>query len=345
VEAPGEKLIIKLWETLAEKGIGSLLTPWQVKREGRARNEVRREELLMLAQVELEIADIQAGRKRLDLPGSVRLIPGPAVESATAPVDDAGRAEPTLDFQAVARLALSNSAADAARAEINTSKAAIFAEDILSNDQQIPPERPIDDDWLYMWRDFAGKVSTEDLQRLWGGILAGEVKSPGSFSIRTLNFLRELSKSEAEQISHLARYVVEGCIIRSQSKYLTEHGLPLSKLLEMQELGLLLGVEAFGLTREFPTGTRNKFRLPLRSHGKALLVEDDDATKKVKLNVYHLTSVGGQLMSLGSFEPDVEYLRLIGKEIVGQGFAIRLADWKQTSEKAGHSFNPEKIDA
>ena len=226
MESPGEKLIIKLWETLVEKGIGSLLLPWQMKREGRARNEVRREELLTIAQIELEVANIRAGRKRFDLPGSVRLIPGPVVAPATAHIDDASRAEPTLEIQAVARLALSNSATDAVRGEINTSKAVIFAEDILSNDSQIPPERPIDEDWLFTWRDFAGKVSTEDLQRLWGSILAGEVKSPGSFSIRTLEFLRGLSKSDADQISQLARYVVEGCIIRSQSQHLETHGMP-----------------------------------------------------------------------------------------------------------------------
>jgi hypothetical protein len=163
LEAPGEKLIIRLWKTLVEKGIGSLLTPWQIKREGRARNEIRREELLTIAQVELEVADIRAGRKRFDLPSPVRLISGTTVGPATTHVDDAGRAEPTLGIQAVARLALSNSAADAARSEINTSKAIIFAEIILSDDSQIPPERPIDEDWLFTWRDLAGKVSTEDL--------------------------------------------------------------------------------------------------------------------------------------------------------------------------------------
>ena len=272
------------------------------------------------------MADIRAGRKRFDLPGSVRLISGTTVGPATAHVDDADRVEPTLDFQAIARRALSDSSADAVRSEINTSKAVIFAEDILSNDSQIPPERPIDEDWLYTWRDFAGKVSTEDLQRLWGGILAGEVKSPGSFSIRTLNFLRELSKSEAEQISQLARYVVEGRIIKSQSQYLENHGMHLSKLLEMQELGLLSGVESLGLNTQFRTTNPDKFRLPLRSNGKVLVVESDDATKEVKLDVYLLTQVGAQLLTLGSFEPDLEYLRLIGKEIVKQGFTVLLSD-------------------
>lgn len=73
MDLPGEKLVIKLWETLAEKGIGSLLTPWQVKRDGRARNVVRREELLMLAQAEKDAADVRAGRKQLRSDGSLML--------------------------------------------------------------------------------------------------------------------------------------------------------------------------------------------------------------------------------------------------------------------------------
>lgn len=250
-----------------------------------------------------------------------------------------------LDFQSVAQRALSNSAAKAAREEINTSKAVIIAEDILSNDSQVPPERPIDEDWLYTWRDFAGKVSTEDLQHLWGSILAGEVKSPGSFSIRTLNFLRGLSKSEAEQISQLARYVVEERIIRSQSEHLDKHGITFSKLLEMQNLGLISGVESIGLATTYRARSPEKFLRVFRSNGKALIVTSDDSTKEVKLETYLLTQVGAQLLGLGSFEPDVEYLRLIGKRIVGQGFTVYLADWVQVSEKEGRYTNGEKIDA
>ncbi len=41
MDLPGEKLLIKLWETITEKGIGSLLSPWQTIRTGKARNEVR----------------------------------------------------------------------------------------------------------------------------------------------------------------------------------------------------------------------------------------------------------------------------------------------------------------
>ena len=65
MEFPGEKLLIRLWETLAEKGIGSILRPWQIRRVGRANIDVRAQELLLLAQAERDAEDIRSGRKTL----------------------------------------------------------------------------------------------------------------------------------------------------------------------------------------------------------------------------------------------------------------------------------------
>jgi hypothetical protein len=343
MDFPGEKLVIKLWETLAEKGIGSLLSPWQATREGKARNVLRREELLLLAQAEVDAADIRAGRKRLEKNGSLRLLVNDA--AANNVTDQAERVEPTLRIPYFAEASLRNSASDGVRREINTSKAIIYAEETLSGDAQIPPNRSIDDDWLFTWRDNAGKVSTENLQQLWGKVLAGEVKSPGSYSLRTLEFLRGLSKEEAEQISKVATFVVEDRIVRSLKQYLEEQGISFGILLAMRELGLLLGVEATGLKTSYKSSVTERFVRGLRSNGKVLVVKHEDPNKVFDLKVYSLTTVGSQLLGLGSFTPNLDYLRLCGKEIVKQGFDVYLADWVQTSEKEGQYSNEDKIDA
>lgn len=61
MQAPGEALAAKLWETVAEKGIGGLFKPWQMRREGRAAADVRRDEILMLAQAEVDAEKIKQG--------------------------------------------------------------------------------------------------------------------------------------------------------------------------------------------------------------------------------------------------------------------------------------------
>ena len=339
MDFPGEKLVIKLWETIAEKGIGSLLSPWQTIREGRARNEVRRQELLMLAQAERDAADLRAGKKELRPDGTL-LLAAPADVSGS---QSDGRVEPTLNLPHVVRTGARTAAANSARGEINASKAVIFAEEQLAHDSQEPPDRTVDEDWLFIWREHAGRVSVEDLQRLWGSVLAGEIKSPGKYSIRTLEFLKTLSKSEAELISRLASYVIDGRVARNQKEYLESKGLTFGLLLHMQELGVVSGVEALSLTTTYKSVVNERFARAFRSHGKALIVEHDDASKTLDFQIYLLTDIGRQILGLGTFEPDVEYMRLVGKDIAKKGFRVQLADWRDVSDTEGQYFNAVEI--
>ena len=337
MDFPGEKLVIKLWETLTEKGIGSLLSPWQLGREGRARTEVRQHEVLMLAQAETDAADIRAGRKHLRSDGVLLLTNLPQS------TDPRPRMKLALTLVDAANYGARTAAATAARTEINASKAILFAEDQLAADSQNPPAGNIDEDWLFAWRENAGKVSAEDLQRLWGSVLAGEIKAPGKYSIRTLEFLKTLSKQEAELISQLASYVIDGRIARAQKTYLDSKGLTFSRLLMMQELGVLSGVEAIGLSTTYTSIAPHKFTRALVSHGKALIIEHEDSSKALKIEIYMLTAVGRQVLGLGSFEPDVEYMRLVAKDILKQGFTAKLSDWRDISESQGEYFNAQDI--
>jgi hypothetical protein len=339
MDFPGEKLVIKLWETLAEKGIGSLLSPWQAGRDGRARNEVRRHEILMLAQAEKDAADIRAGRKQLRPDGTLLLTNSQQISTP----EGIERVEPTLALSDAVEFGNRAAADAAARSEINATKAILFAEEQLAYDTQTPPTRDIDEDWLFVWREYAGKVSVEDLQKLWGSVLAGEVKAPGRYSIRTLEFLKTLSKPEAEMISRLASYVIDGRVARAQSAYLDSKDLNFSMLLVMQELGVISGVESVGLTTTYKSVVDGKFVRAFVSHSKVLIVEHDDPSKTLEFEIYMLTAVGRQVLGLGSFEPDLEYMRLIGKEFVNKGFKVKLADWREVSETEGQYFNSQEI--
>ena len=58
-------------------------------------------------------------------------------------------------------------------------------------------ESTIDDDWLNNFETAARQVSTEEMQRRFGCVLAGEIKKPGSYSIKTVKVLRELNRTAA----------------------------------------------------------------------------------------------------------------------------------------------------
>lgn len=67
--------------------------------------------------------------------------------------------------------------------------------------------REIDVDWRAHFFDKCRIVHDEDMQNLWAKILAGEANKPGTYSKRTVNFVAELDKREAELFTNLCRYV------------------------------------------------------------------------------------------------------------------------------------------
>ena len=187
MDLPGEKLVIRLWQTVAEKGIGGLLRPWQMGREGRAQIQLQREHIVALAQSRRDADDILARRATLDEHSN--LVPT-SVPPAQLPSSAPANAGPQPAGEATRRYLTATVEADSMRREINTSNALLHAEAALADDPGEPPPNKPEEDWLFRWRDHAGSVSSDQLQAIWRRVLAGEIKTPGSYSLRTLDFLR-----------------------------------------------------------------------------------------------------------------------------------------------------------
>ena len=55
-------------------------------------------------------------------------------------------------------------------------------------------DQEFDLDWFIRFFDAASKISNEELQELWARVLRGEFESKGSFSLRTIETLRNMSR-------------------------------------------------------------------------------------------------------------------------------------------------------
>ena len=324
MEFPGEKLVIKLWETVAEKGVGSLFKPWQMRREGRTSIQLRSEELIMIAQAERYADLIRNGKASIG--GSANILLPAVLEASSQENDDDARPE-----HAFSKAAFEISVADALRREVNTTRALLRAEEELQDDTQEPPEAKVDDDWLFRWRDSASEVSSEELQYLWGKVLAGEVKAPGSFSLRTLEFIRNLSTQEAEAIAILSEFNIAGVIYRDAKESLEEKGATFDALLYMQDIGVLSGVEAIGMSMNWKSLDGASFKQVLTSNSMALILSGDDPGATISLPIYKLTSIGQQVLRLGKFGPNIDYLRKVGEHIKSQGVNVVLAKYYDVS--------------
>lgn len=58
-------------------------------------------------------------------------------------------------------------------------------------------EKPVDPDWVAQFFESCQDVSNDDMQQLWARILAGEVTTPGSFSRRTMAFVKTIDHKTA----------------------------------------------------------------------------------------------------------------------------------------------------
>jgi len=64
-------------------------------------------------------------------------------------------------------------------------------------------EAEVDPDWINLFKSHAERASTEALQDMWARVLSGEIRKPGSISLRTLHFVSLLDKETAEAATRL----------------------------------------------------------------------------------------------------------------------------------------------
>lgn len=319
---PGEQLLGKLWESLADKGVGSLLKPGQMRREGLVALQLKRAEMLSLAQTKKDIEDIESGRRDIS---ELSMDLGLAKDAQLKPLSFERR-EPILNIVEALDHGKANVISDAVRRDINTSGSIIYAEEALCNDPDPAPDATVDDDWLYRWRDYTGEVSDADLQKIWGRLLAGEVKTPGTYSLRTLDFLRNLSHSEASLIAKVSAIVTDGFIWRPDDN---SYAVAFDELLDLQEMGFLIGVDSIGLhfTLTKNIESDGSWVSVLQSHDKCIVVRGSANTRdeKLQVNVISVSRMGNQILGLGDFKADPVYLKKFGKFISSFGVKVSVA--------------------
>lgn len=329
MDFPGEKLILRLWDTLAVSGVSTLLKPWQIKREGSAQIEIRRLELLSMAQAETDAEKIKDGSKCLQdfVPRNNLLLQKRSNDS----IED--RVEPVLMVSEVFEKSIEQMVGDNVRKNINISKAVFYAEDHLKHKACPGADATVEKDWVHRWRELVGNVSSEEMQRLWGRLLAEEVEAPGSFSLRCLEFIKNLSRQEAHLIERLAKI----SFIKNlwgDDDVLEEFGFSFDDLMELQGLGVISGVEAESLISSVPSIDEEdgRFRTLIVLPNKKLLVIESDNAKSVDYKSYLVTRLGQQLLRLSSVDPEIEFFKKFSRLLMLKGYSVILVRYFEGDE-------------
>lgn len=104
-------------------------------------------------------------------------------------------------------------------------------------------DRPVDKDWTLRFVGVAQDISDEDIQELLAKILAGEVKQPATYSKRTLEVIRNLSKEELTSFLKFAPYASSKGMIfvgdGGRSTFFDKFGLNFEEYLDLCDAGLM----------------------------------------------------------------------------------------------------------
>lgn len=327
---PGEAVLIRLWDTLEKIGIG-LARPKQIERVARGEAEAR----LINAKADLRIKEEKEKFERGEI----------AFDTSGKLVSVKNRAELTAESSSedIARVAFAREMTDAVRRLQNLRKVAELAQDEVETQgpSTQPPDssdRPIDDIWINKWTKGAEEATTEEAQRLWARVLAGQSRNPGSFSLRTIEFLRTLDIGSAQLIERLLTYAAPGALgdfIMRTDKYLDAHQLGIAERLELEHLGVISGASTFiGSVNWFldlvPQGDGTAIGA-FSYRDKSLIVVKGDNLIRVTLPAYPLTKLGRELLLLQQptlgFAPDypISIAELV-KERQGN-VNLQVGDW------------------
>lgn len=186
-----------------------------------------------------------------------------------------------------------------------------------------------DQDWFNNFINLAEDVSNKTMQDLWAKILAGEISSPGSFSLKSLQAFKTLSINEAKLLAKACAIAIKDQskksmrIISGASQTpglfnffskdrehrinLSPFGLSYAELLTLADNHLIFIQEtetppiASGESISFAF---NGLNLSLKSNKNNTL-----------LSFYKFTPIGTELAQLIADNPEKKYLHLLKQEI------------------------------
>lgn len=276
---------------VAASGVGAIFRPWMIRR---------------IAHAEADAALIAAAAEE-----QVRLLKAADVEelpNTSLMLGSADDLEGAVDESTLVQRTQARVAAQELKRQRNIETVIWQA---AAEEGPPPPDEQPDLDWIARFFGSVQDVSAEELQEIWSKILAGEIRRPGTFSLRTLDRLKNLSQGEAKLFAEVANFFEEnsGIIL-----YGGESGKILPPFARLIEAGLLHDSamwkwEGEPLTLRYLSG-----ELTISLTGRGAL--------EGLMDVYSPTSVAGELMLLIERQSRPDYVNALKEDLRHAGYLV-----------------------
>ncbi|GAC15959.1 TIGR03899 family protein [Aliiglaciecola lipolytica] len=194
-----------------------------------------------------------------------------------------------------------------------------------SQEQNVQDE--LDPDWFFSFSEMAENVNSPAMQELWAKIFTVEISAPGSFSLRTLQILKNLTHKDAKilklavgiasrkkdehGLKIIFGYHRKPSILsifkltKNEQINLAVHGLAYPDLLSLMDLGLIYSSEIE--TSELATQSRMQYRCANETFHLA------PKKRGLSLQYYKFTSTGFELARLINSKANTHYIEDLQK--------------------------------
>ncbi len=163
----------------------------------------------------------------------------------------------------------------------------------------------MEDDWVANFFDKCRIVSDDEMQSLWARILAGEANTAGTYSNRTVNFLPDFDKDDADLFTRLCGFGwglgdFTPLVFDVDADIYNRNGISFNTLNHLDSIGLILFENLAGFRNSEPP---KKFAV--RYYGKPLVLEVPDGVNKngIDIGKVLLTKMGQELALICGSQP------------------------------------------
>lgn len=195
------------------------------------------------------------------------------------------------------------------------------------------PVADISEDFLNAFEREASQVSTEQMQRLFGRILAGEVRRPSSFSIKTIKLISQLDNRAAMTFRRLCsiccslqieQHIIDARVVslggNAGSNALAPYQLSFDQLNILQEYGLIISDYNSYVSYSPCVVFKDQVQIPLYYMRRPTALRPRvpwEAFKEFRVHGVALSNSGKELLNVIDLEPDERYTAAL-KEFFGK---------------------------
>lgn len=189
----------------------------------------------------------------------------------------------------------------------NYAEIAKRADELKSDQKKEIPTQSFD--WHTRFYEACGNISDDEMQEIWSAVLSGEINNPGSYSLRTLDCLRNISKEEAKLFKKVCECSVKvgGTVfLPCFGGIMEKNGITYDDVIRMDDCGLVKSDSGITISLDVD----EHFKLVTYDDLFVLIVKkrEESSTNRLTLRQYLFTAAGKELFSIVGSKMNMEDL-------------------------------------